>query len=424
MDDNLISNELLILLTQNGKIAVDTITAQLKQMESRQKLLSMHTHDVWLASDGYWKTKIKESDGTKRLIKKKQKSDLEDVIIEHYKRLSLKNNSFKERFGIWINRQRDCARSGNTILKYESDYRRFFKGYPIEDININDINEEVLSRHILQVLDEKQIRWRAFKDIMGNVNGVFEKAVRDRVISENPCKYLDLPIYKRYCYLPPVKTTKERTLSNNDIHTLKNKLQHPKSHNINTMSCFAIEMALNTGMRVGELAGLMWEDIIPEEGIIVIRHSEKYDRETKTSLISTTKTGRERIFPLTDDISELLERIKAYEIDHGWISEFVFTEADGRLTKAKISHTMQNVTMSDDFTGIKSIHAIRRTFNSKLKCSGVSTTTASSLLGHSERINEQNYTYDVTELAEKKRIIETILKGSNDSNNLKNQECR
>ena len=75
MTYNLITNELLKILTQNGTISVDTITAQLKKMESRQKYLDMHSHDIWLANDGYWKTKVEE-DGKKRLIKKKQKSDL------------------------------------------------------------------------------------------------------------------------------------------------------------------------------------------------------------------------------------------------------------------------------------------------------------------------------------------------------------
>jgi hypothetical protein len=170
--ENLISNELLKNITQNGTLSVDAIVAQLRQMEERQKYLDMHTHNIWLASDGYWKTKVKESDGTKRLIKLKDRSDLEDAIISHYKRLSLKDNSFKARFNVWIDRQRDCGRCENTILKYKSDYKRFFDGYSIENIDIKDIDDILLSKHILQVLNDKQIPWRAFKDIMGYTSGV------------------------------------------------------------------------------------------------------------------------------------------------------------------------------------------------------------------------------------------------------------
>ena len=51
------------------------------------------------------------------------------------------------------------------------------------------------------------------------------------------------------------------------------------------------------------------------------------------------------------------------------------------------------------------------TVNSRLKCSGVSTTVASSLLGHTERVNEQNYTYDIWGINEKKSIIENMQLG-------------
>lgn len=409
MNDNLINADLLNILTNNGKIGVDAIVAQLKQMDERQRYLNMHSCGIWLASDGYYKTKVKESDGKYRLIKKKHKSDLEDAVIKHYKGSPLNENSFKNRFNKWIDRQRDCGRSENTILKYKSDYRRFYDGYSIENFDIKDIDDEVLSRHILQVLKDKQIPWRAFKDIMGYTSGVYDKAVRDKVIQENPFKYLDLPIYKKYCYIPPIKTTRQRTLDENDIHTLLDRIQHPRAHNTNKICCFAIELALYTGMRVGELAALMWDDVIFEEDIIVIRHSEKFDRSTKESYITTTKTGKERIFPLVDDIKSLLFRIRTYETDQGWLGEYVFQDAEGRVTKSKISDTTRNITMSEDFSGIKSIHAIRRTFNSRLKCSGVSTTVASSLLGHTERVNEQNYTYDVSELAEKKMAVNAIV---------------
>lgn len=409
MDNNLISADLLNLLTNNGKITVDTIVAQLKEMDNRQRILNMHTCGIWLASDGYYKTKVKESDGHYRLIKKKHKSDLEDALIKHYTGFSQKENTFRDRFCIWIDRQRDCGRCENTILKYKSDYKRFYEGYPIEDLNIQFIDDVTLSKHILQVLKDKPIPWRAFKDIMGYTSGVYDKAVRDKIIDESPFKYLDLPIYRKYCYIPPVKTKIQRTLNDTDTSLLFERIRNPRAHNTNKICCFAIEMALYTGMRVGELAALKWEDIVFEEDIIIIRRSEKYDRSEKKSYITTTKTGKERIFPLVDEIKTLLFRIRTYESDKGWLGEYVFQDSEGRVTKSKISDTTRNITMSEDFTGIKSIHAIRRTFNSRLKRNGVSTTMASSLLGHTERVNEQNYTYDLSELAEKRQAIKAIV---------------
>lgn len=408
MSENLISVTDLMKMSVDGMIDVDTIAAQIQKMVEKQNILSKHPYKIWLATDGYWKTKVKESDGKLRLIKKKNKSDLEDAIIKHAEQLSQKQ-TFKDRFDIWVKRQKDCGRSNNTIVKYEADYKRFFAGYPFEQLDITKIDEETLSKHILQVLADKQLRWRAFKDIMGYTTGVFEKARRDRVINENPMEYIDIPIYKKYCYIAPVKTTKERTLSVQDIQLLLSKLRNPPAHNTNRICCFAIEMALYTGMRVGELTALTWDDFNFEEGIILIRHSERYDRKTKTSIISATKNGKERIYPILDEIKDLLSRIESFEKARGWYGEYVFQDANGRLSKQKISDSTRNLTMSDEFTSIKSIHAIRRTLNSQLRNDGMSAMMASSLLGHTERVNNTNYTYDMSCLKEKREAIEKIV---------------
>ena len=43
-----------------------------------------------------------------------------------------------------------------------------------------------------------------------------------------------------------------------------------------------------------------------------------------------------------------------------------------------------------------------------MRCKGVSATVAASILGHSRMVNEQYYTFDVTDITEKAKIIEAI----------------
>ena len=417
MGNRISDSELLRFAIENGILDFEAVTQRL-EMSRKQKYLDMHDRSIWLAADGYYKSKLPKGDGTYALIKRRTRSALENEIINFYETHS---KSFKERFDIWVERQQIMGRSDNTIEKYKSDYRKFFAGYPFEKLDINNIDDETIAKHITRVLSDKQIRWRALKDVFGYMNGTFEKAVRDKMIEINPCRFVDLPMFKTRCYQPPVKTLSERTLNKTDTQALINKLHNPAAHNTNLMANFAIEMALLTGMRVGELAGLMWQDIIFQEDYICIRHSEKYNRSTKEYYISLTKNGKERLFPLTDQIRNLLDRIREYEEEQGCICEFVFSDQNGRLSKSKISDAMRNKTMSDEFSSVKSIHAIRRTFNSSLKCNGVSTTVASSLLGHTERVNEQNYTYDVTGMAEKIAVI-TKLQNKIAEGTLRNSE--
>ena len=133
------------------------------------------------------------------------------------------------------------GRSDNTIDKYKSDYNRFFAGYPIEKMDIRKINDETIAKHLTKVLSGGQIRWRA--------------------------------------------------LSDKDMKALLNKLHHPIAHNTNIMANFAIELAVLTGMRVGEISALMWEDIFYSDNVIYIHHSEKYNRVSKEYYVSLTKNG-------------------------------------------------------------------------------------------------------------------------------------
>ncbi len=49
----------------------------------------------------------------------------------------------------------------------------------------------------------------------------------------------------------------------------------------------------------------------------------------------------------------------------------------------------------------RGVHAFRRTVNSKMRCEGVSATVAAALLGHSPDVNEQYYTYVISNIEEK-----------------------
>lgn len=409
MVENRISDaEVLRFLCENGTIDYAAVTQKM-EMANNQKYLKQHNCKIWLASDGYWKTKLPKGDGSKetRLVKKKNKSDVENEVIKHYSSHS-EQFKFKSRYDIWVKRQEICGRSDNTIYKYRTDYKRFFEGYPFENYDIRDITDEILSEHILIVLSEKQIRWRAFKDIFGYINGVFEKAIKDKVIEDNPCKYIDLPVYKSRCYEGKIETARERTLSDNEMSALMDNIRNPKAANSNVICCFAIELAVYTGMRVGELSALMWDDIKYDEGIILIRHSEKMSRTTNQFYISNTKNGKIRDFPLTEQIKELLERTWEYESARGWQGDFVFQDTSGRITKRKISDAIRRRTEKDEFFNTKSIHDIRRTLNSNLKSRGITTATTSALLGHTEAVNKNNYTYDMSKLSENKRVLEEI----------------
>lgn len=375
------------------------------EMNKREKMLSAHKWAISQGKDGKWRTYIPDENNGRKMIKRTSKSDLEDAVIAYYLNKSKESENkeqykFKNRFKVWVERQKMCERSDNTIYKYNVDYKRFFAGRKIEDMDIRKIDESIIMSSFKEILLEKDIPYRALKGAFGYVNGVFEKSKIDKIIEENPCKYVDLPLLKKYCKSKSNNSTEKRTVSESDKKKLFKKIE--KSSNVIK---YAVEFAFCTGMRVGELSSLKWEDIDFENSTVTIQSSEKHSRITNEYYISKTKNDKVRVIPLTDDMKDVLKRTRKHELKNGWICEFVFAGENGRIHAGTISGWIRNNTMTREFENAKSIHAIRRTINSNMRCLGVPAPVAASILGHTEKVNEENYTYDITSMEEKTKIL-------------------
>ena len=108
---------------------------------------------------------------------------------------------------------------------------------------------------------------------------------------------------------------------------------------------------------------------------------------------------------MTDKIRKLLSEIHTLAVENGFFCEYVFGNENGQTHKTAISDCCRNKSHQAGIDG-KCIHAIRRTLNSRLRTNGVSAAVAASMLGHTEEVNERNYTYDASDIEYKKRELE------------------
>lgn len=401
--------ELLKFAIENGMI--DTALVQEKiEMQKRKELLDKHPYAIWQGKDEKWRTYIPDDTKGRKLIKKKEYSDIENAIIKYWSERTEDKNTFKCRFDVWVDRQKIRNRSENTIYRYQVDYKKCFEGYPIEKMVISLITDEDIYVHLKKIITDHNLTYKALKSIFGYIRGVFEKSVLDKLMTaaDNPCQYVDLEMLRKNCREEQYKTVAERTMSNKEAERLMRKthcLDYRNKHP-NLVAYKAIEFAMLTGMRVGELSGLMWEDVDYEDGVIVIRHSEKYNRISKSYTVEKTKNKKTRYLPITDDMKSVLKEIKELEESNGWTGEFVFMNETGRVHCRTISSCMRNLTLSKEYANTKSIQTIRRTVNSKMRCNGVSAQVASSLIGNTKEVNEMHYSYNVEEFEKQKKYIQ------------------
>lgn len=398
--------EMLNYAIKNG--IINTVLVQEKiEMQKKEKVLKKHPYKIWQGKDGNWRTYLPDENRGRILKKRNSKTKIEEIVIDYWQSKDVDVNLFKERFKVWMDRQKNCGISNNTINRYKTDYKRFFLGEEIEEMSVKAIDADYIESFFARRIKETNIPYRSILGIFGYVNGLFEKSVRDRIISENPCRFVDTRIFKRCCSDDRKRNKKNRLLSTEELTCLINTLKNTIKDSPDYIQQYAILIAIYTGMRVGELAAITWDCVSFKDKYILVDKSEKYDKEEKTYFIDKTKNGKIRYVPMSDAARDVMREIKKVQMKNGWISDFVFTNANGRIHAKELSECMRRRSRMAGI-GDKSIHSIRRTFNSQMRCSGVSSTVAAAILGHSERVNENNYTYDVTQMQYKLDIVNMV----------------
>lgn len=122
-------------------------------------------------------------------------------------------------------------------------------------------------------------------------------------------------------------------------------------------------LALNTGMRQGELVNLKFDDIDPRNRRITVRN---------------TKTGKDRHIPMTNIVYEVLRSRKENQGD----TEYVFPKCKGKRPW-NVRSAFVRARAKANLQGLR-FHDLRHTFNTYLLTHGTDVTTLRRLTGHSD----------------------------------------
>ncbi|NLV85753.1 MAG: site-specific integrase, partial [Clostridiales bacterium] len=146
-------------------------------------------------------------------------------------------------------------------------------------------------------------------------------------------------------------------------------------------SDLAIYLSLKTGLRVGELAGLMWGDVDFDAGFLKVRRTvSRIYREDGTSTVHIGEPKSEssiRRVPLTPAVTHVLAR-------HRQEDEVYVTS--GRRKPQETGTLQQHFKVVLRRAGIRDInfHALRHTFATRCVEKGFDVKSLSLILGHSD----------------------------------------
>lgn len=221
---------------------------------------------------------------------------------------------------------------------------------------------------------------KTVRDMVGLVKTILTDACINEVVE--PKKFM--------IKYPKGEKSDCKTLSEEEFEKFEEYLlSQEKPHDIGEL------LLLETGMRIGEMCGLKWEDINFSNRTIQIKRTVQriYKSENKTSEmnIGNTKTNAgERVVPITEKVFEHLEKCRK--------SNGIYVASGKEKPTEPRTHRQYHERVMKKL-GIDYIkpHGLRHTFATRaIKC-GVDPKTVSAILGHSNSSITLNIYTSVTD---------------------------
>jgi integrase len=241
-----------------------------------------------------------------------------------------------------------------VLVDVKDKTKRYHKVYlPAINTLREYLGSKMLSEVTREVILDMQVKIKAKRSekksnsCMRVLNRIFNMAIEWGYVEANPVKALKL--YKE-------AKRKVRFLSAEEETILLECL--PESMKV----MFRVD--LHTGMRKGEILGLLWENV---------------DLLNKLVVLDKTKSNKIREIPMTEEVYGLL--LAKYRERKPSREDYVFPSADNKPYK-DVAAFRKAVRLS----GIQNFrfHDIRHTFASRLVMAGVDLVTVKELLGHAE----------------------------------------
>lgn len=223
-------------------------------------------------------------------------------------------------------------------------------------------------QHFIGILTEHELSPGTIRNIYQVLSSSMKKAKEYSYIYDNPCEGISLPKEQK---------KESRILSQREQKQLQAAIRGDQSE-------LPILLASYTGLRIGEICALTWEDVDLENGIIhVTRTTQRIqckapDAQAKTELItgSAKSDCSARTIPLPAGLLQLFQKYRESAYDG-----FVFGHRGNPLEPRVLQYRFKALLKKAGLEDIN-FHALRHTFATRCMELSIDVKTLSELLGH------------------------------------------
>ena len=314
------------------------VAEKLEQM-NKKNVIDNHPYEISTImkhGEEYFLTYVfdETKKNNRRQISAKTMQNLENKIYEAHKQKNLL--TFEKVSREWLKYYKGKVKP-QTFSRTMTDYNRFIPECSLAKKSIKQIETTDVEKYLEKTILDEKLQEQAYKNLKSLLNGIFKYARRRKYITDNPIDTIEVSTTN--LVVLPKKSKEAVVFTNKERDLIKNHIMKD-SANYKTSVPYAILLAFQLGLRVGELITLKWSDIEEKTKIHIQRQEIVYDvydddlnkiASSVHEVVEYTKTkAGERFLPLTPEARRILDSVKFWNKLHKIKSEYIFADVNGK----------------------------------------------------------------------------------------------
>lgn len=264
------------------------------------------------------------------------------------------------------------------------------------EIEISNMNEEVIQKTVYKWQTQKNEHGNTIKkSTISNLVMLIKQIIKYAIKKD-----MMFPFELEISYIPEEQESKNKTFTDEEQNMIIEAVVSDLS-----FKSFGILLSLNTGIRIGELCALHWNDIDYTQNIVIIQNTLQrvYNKNTQPKskiIIGKPKTLKSaRSIPLSEKLQNVIVQLPAINYDG-----YILTNNSSFMEPRTFRRFYAGFLLKNNIQYLN-FHCLRHSFATRLIQNGADYKCVSELLGHTS-INTTINMYVHPNLMQKRNCVE------------------